>query len=92
MDEPDSTIHTLHTLWSLILSAAGALLMFFLNRTIKQLDGKAEKSEVAEVKDDIKNINDKLDKISDTQAQRHEANTRRLDNILFKINGLHSGD
>lgn len=74
--------------------AVGTLLTvlgFFVMRLIKQLDDKADKSIVDEVKEAIRSLDEKLDKISDTQQKRHDANTNRLDNILFKINGIKNG-
>lgn len=84
----------IHVLYNLAISALGLLLGitgFFVVRLIKQFDHKADKDEVKDIKEDIRDLITKIDKISETQTNRHEANTARLDNILLRINGIKNG-
>ena len=75
-----------HALVTAILASAGG---FFLKRTIKQLDEKADKKALdehkAEVDKKFADMQASLDRHINAQIQQHADNTTRLDNILMEL-------
>lgn len=82
-DLPDSdvAIHWFHTIWSGILTFVGGLVVWNWNRLNKQIDEKASKSEVQQLRDELKER-------WRAQDQMHSENRRRLDQIIIGVSRL----
>lgn len=83
MDSPNPTdvkdgITTFHTLWTAAITAAGGIVVFFTKRTFDRLDAKADRCDVDNLKRDIKDF-------IESQNDRHESNTQRLDQIIMTM-------
>lgn len=79
MDE--SSVHLGFVVWSSLLSVLGVLIMWNWTRMAKQVDDKADKSEVAQLRSDLAARWLQQDKM-------HAANTRRLDMIILRLGGI----
>lgn len=73
--EQDSLVHIIHTVWSLALSALGALLLWIIDGFSKKIDRKADKDEVAQLRNDMAEWRKE-------QAAQHSENRARLDMIV----------
>jgi hypothetical protein len=81
MSDPQSdiqTIQTVHTVWTSIITIAGAVVAFFTKRTFDQIDSKADKCDVEDLKEDLKTLLARNDR-------QHESNTQRLDKIIMEL-------
>ena len=68
----------LHTLWTAAITVGGGVVAFFTKRVIDSVDQKADKSDVVELKQDIKDF-------LEQQRRQHESNTQRLDQIIMEL-------
>jgi hypothetical protein len=71
-----------HTIWTAVITIAGAIVAFFTKRLIDEVDKKADGRDVAEMKQDLRDLLARQD-------QQHRDNTSRLDTIIM---GLRRGD
>jgi hypothetical protein len=75
----DSLIHTIHTIWSAILSGMFAILAgivgMFGRRLLGELDRKADKDDVDQLRNDFQAS-------MESQERMHRENRLRLDRIL----------
>lgn len=90
---PPGLFENLHAGWTAIFTG---IAFFFLRRTIKQLDDKADKTALRSQLDALEDHKTETDRKFaamqasinhhiDTQIQQHADNTARLDNILLKL-------
>jgi hypothetical protein len=77
-DDPQTGIQIFHTVWTAVITVAGAIVAFFTKRTIDEIDQKADRSEVTSIKQDIRDF-------IVAQAEQHKANTTRLDQIIMEL-------
>ena len=80
MDAPQSGFEVAHTLWTGVITVAGAIVAFFTKRTLDQIDSKADKCDMDELKQDLKDLLSRNDR-------QHESNTQRLDKIIMELRG-----
>ena len=80
MSDPQSDFQTVHTVWTGLITVAGAIVAFFTKRTFDSIDGKADKCDVEELKQDLKDLLSRNDR-------QHESNTQRLDKIIMELRG-----
>jgi hypothetical protein len=78
MDDPQSALQTVHTIWTAAITVGGAVVAFFTKRLVDEVDRKADKAEVDELKATIRDM-------MDQQRRQHEGNTSRLDHILLTL-------
>jgi hypothetical protein len=78
MEDPQTGFQLVHTAWTAVITVAGGIVAFFTKRLVDQVDAKADKCDVEELKQDIKDF------ISQ-QAQQHAGNTDRLDRIIMEL-------
>jgi hypothetical protein len=78
VEDPQTGFQVFHTTWTAIITVAGAIVAFFTKRTFAQLDAKADKCDVDDLKRDIKDFIERQDR-------NHESNTKRLDQIILHI-------
>jgi hypothetical protein len=77
-DDPQTGIQIFHTVWTAVITVAGAIVAFFTKRTIDEIDQKADRSEVTSIKQDIRDF-------MVAQAEQHKSNTSRLDQIIMEL-------
>ena len=78
MDDPQSGFQVVHTIWTAAITVAGGIVAFFTKRLYDDVDSKASKSEVDELKVTIREL-------MEQQRRQHESNTARLDHILLTL-------
>jgi hypothetical protein len=78
MDDPQSGIQLFHTWWSAVITVAGAIVAFFTKRLVDEIDEKADRCDVADLRQDIRDFLDR-------QERQHESNTKRLDQIIMEL-------
>lgn len=74
----DNTVHLIFSLWCAALTIIGVLFMWMWNRLVKQVDDKAEKTEVTQLRDDLRER-------WITQDKMHAENRTRLDRIFDRV-------
>jgi hypothetical protein len=74
----DPSFQALHTTWTGIITVAGSIVAFFTKRLFDQVDAKADRAEVLELKRDLKEFLDR-------QNAQHASNTERLDRIIMEL-------
>lgn len=83
MDDPVGLGNIFHTLWTGIITVAGAIVAFFTKRLVDEVDQKADKAEVDTLREEFRAH-------MASQQQQHTDNTERLDRILVAVlNGNH---
>jgi len=78
MNDPQVALQAVHYIWTAVITAGGAIVAFFTKRLVDEVDRKADKSEVDELKQDIKDFLER-------NATQHTDNTKRLDQILLTL-------
>lgn len=78
VEDPQSSFQLLHTAWTGIITVAGGVVAFFTKRLFDQVDAKADKSDV----NDLKAIYRDFIARQDIQ---HANNTARLDQIIMEL-------
>jgi hypothetical protein len=78
VEDPQSGFQIAHTVWTGTITVAGAIVAFFTKRLFDQVDAKADKCDVDDLKKDIKDFIERQDR-------NHESNTKRLDQIILHI-------
>jgi hypothetical protein len=78
MEDPQSGFQIVHTAWTGIITVAGGIVAFFTKRLFDQVDAKADKCDVEDLKQDIKDFITRQD-------GQHQANTERLDRIIMEL-------
>lgn len=76
----DDSFRIAHTIWSGALSVLGGLIVWNWNRLNKQVDGKADKTEVQTLREDIAGWRQ-------SQETQHAENRSRLDDIYQLLAG-----
>ncbi len=74
----------LHTTWTALITVAGAIVAFFTKRLFDQVDAKADKEDMNELKQDIRTF-------LEQQRQQHQSNTERLDNLIMVLGSRQNG-
>jgi hypothetical protein len=77
LEDPQG-FQTIHTLWTAAITVGGGIVAFFTKRLVDDVDQKADRYEVDELKKDIKAFLERQD-------DQHRANTTRLDQILLTL-------
>ncbi len=77
MNDPNG-FQIFNTAWTALITVAGAIVAFFTKRLIDQVDAKADKEDMNELKKDIRTF-------LDQQRQQHQSNTERLDNLIMVL-------
>lgn len=67
-----------HTIWTAVITIAGAVVAFFTKRLVDQVDAKADKCDVVELQEDFRALLNRQD-------QQHRDNTERLDKIIWEL-------
>lgn len=78
MEPQNIGLQVFHTLWTAVITVAGGVVAFFTKRLIDEVDQKADRSELMDLKEALKSFLDRQDR-------QHVANTDRLDKILFTL-------
>jgi hypothetical protein len=78
MEDPQSGFQIFHTTWTAVITVAGGIVAFFTKRLVDQVDQKADKSDVTDLKQDIREF-------MQAQAEQHKSNTGRLDQIIMEL-------
>jgi len=78
MQDPQSGFEFGHAVWTGLLTVAGSFVAFFTKRLVDQVDGKADKTEVEELREGLK---ESLAR----QERHHQSNTERLDRIIIEL-------
>jgi hypothetical protein len=79
----DTLIHLIHTLWSAVLSAFGGLIVWNWNKLSKEVDTKADKTDVGQLRSDLVERWRQQDAL---QAEIRQRLDRIVDGIA-KLNG-----
>lgn len=87
--EIDPSASATHTLWSSALTAAAAIIAFFMHRLVGDVDGKADKDIVeARFSAHTQRLDAQgsaLQTLLERQDDQHRQNTDRLDKILLEV-------
>jgi hypothetical protein len=83
MDDPQTTIQVTHTVWETLNSLGGLIVAYFVKRVIDQVDKKADKGDLEDLKTDFREW-------MKQQGEQHRANTARLDTIIDRVGGNRS--
>lgn len=67
-----------HTVWTAVITVAGAIVAFFTKRLVDQVDQKADQCDVDELRRDFRDLLARGD-------QQHRDNTERLDKIIMEL-------
>lgn len=67
-----------HALWTGAITVGGAIVAFFTKRLVDQVDAKADKCDVDDLKDAMKILFARQD-------DQHRQNTERLDTIILEL-------
>ena len=78
MNDPTTDFWSLNHIWLTLITVLGAIVTFFTRRVIEEVDHKANKDELDELKADFKAM-------LISQTAQHNANTVRLDQILLEL-------
>lgn len=78
MSDPSNDFQLIHTVWTAVITVAGAIVAFFTKRLVDTVDQKAEKVDVDEMKVTLREFLVRQDK-------HHETNTARLDQIIMEL-------
>lgn len=85
----DNIVHLIHTVWSAALTVFGGIVVWNWNRLVKEVDSKADKSEVTQLREDLQNRWDQQDKLNrsrdEQQERQHRENRSRLDTVLTML-------
>lgn len=73
-----SELQTIHTFWTATITVGVAIVAFFTKRLINEVDKKADKSELNDLKEVVSDFLERQDR-------QHAANTGRLDQILLTL-------
>lgn len=87
MDDPSvasGAVQLFHTIWTGLITVAGAIVAFFTKRLVDQVDAKADKC-------DLDDLNTRFEKLLERQDNQHRDNTQRLDRIILAL-GPHNGN
>lgn len=79
-DDLQNGFTVFHTLWTAAITVAGGIVAFFTKRLVDQVDAKADKCDVDELKQNIKDFIARSD-------NQHASNTSRLDTIILELGG-----
>lgn len=89
MDDPSTGFWSVTHVWLSVTTLAGAVVAFFTKRLVDEVDSKADKEALNELKTDFKTWLARQDQRDREAAQReearHQANTQRLDSIFTAI-------
>lgn len=86
MDDPTQTnFQVFHTLWTAAITVGGGVVAFFTKRLFDVIDGKAEKTDLDELRAAIKGFVERQDRY-------HESNTQRLDKIIMELSSRDRGN
>lgn len=50
----ESLVHLIHTVWSGVLTALGGLIVWNWNRLVKEVDKKVDRSEITQLREDLR--------------------------------------
>jgi len=79
-EDPQTSFQIFHTTWTAVITVAGAIVAFFTKRLVDQVDGKADKCDVEELREMHRDLLLRQD-------QQHRDNTQRLDKIIMELGG-----
>lgn len=80
MEDPQTGLQVVHTLWTAAITVAGGIVAFFTKRLVDDVAQKADKSEITEIKEAIRDFLARQDR-------QHQVNTDRLDKIIMELGG-----
>jgi hypothetical protein len=80
--QPVSTFNPWHLIWTGMLTLLGFLLKWNLNQLTKQIDDKANKTEVTNIKEALENLRKDRAERDERSEAMHAENRQRLDRIL----------
>lgn len=78
-DDPQTGLQVFHITWTAVTTVLGAIVAFFTKRLVDEVKEKADKCDVDDLKQDIKDFIERQDR-------QHRDNTARLDQILLNMN------
>lgn len=79
MIEPSQeSADALQLVWRSAITIGGAVVAFFVKRLIDEVDKKADKSEIEEMRQTMNNFMER-------QENYHQTNTARLDTIIMEL-------
>lgn len=78
MEDPQTGLQLVHTLWTAAITVAGGIVAFFTKRLVDDVAQKADKSEISDLKTTIRDFLERQDR-------QHQGNTDRLDKIIMEL-------
>lgn len=92
MDDPTQSFtlgEGIRYIWNLVLTSAGGILAWMLNRLMAKLDSKADLTDLAVHKQNADQRFDQmqqmLNRMLDTQDRNHKDNTDRFDRLFTQL-------